>query len=134
MQMNLTKADNEKLIALRKLGLTDEEALDVIKCDKEIDKGKPMDFDLTKEQLKETKKVMGTGTRKAPPNYIIKPREKKVNANKQDLIQALTDFLSDCELDVKDVQTLNPERLLNFEFNGKRYDLTLVEKRTPKAK
>lgn len=132
--MKLTKADEQKLIALRRMGLDDDEALDVIRCDKEIDHGKPMDFDLSKEQLKEVKKVMGTGTRKTPPNYTIKPREKKVNANKKDLIQALVDFLNDCDLDIKDLQIINAERLLNFEFNDKRYDLTLVEKRTPKAK
>jgi len=132
--MKLTKADEQKLIALRKMGLDDDEALDVIRCDKEIDHGKPMDFDLSKEQLKEAKKVMGTGTRKTTPNYAIKPREKKVNANKKDLIQALVDFLNDCDLDIKDLQIINAERLLNFEFNDKRYDLTLVEKRTPKAK
>ena len=132
--MKLTKADEQKLIALRKMGLDDDEALDVIRCDKEIDHGKPMDFDLSKEQLKEVKKVMGTGTRKTTPNYAIKPREKKVNANKKDLIQALVDFLNDCDLDIKDLQIINAERLLNFEFNDKRYDLTLVEKRTPKAK
>ena len=132
--MKLTKADEQKLIALRKMGLDDDEALDVIRCDKEIDHGKPMDFDLSKEQLKQAKKVMGTGTRKATPNYAIKPREKKVNANKKDLIQALVDFLNDCDLDIKDLQIINAERLLNFEFNDKRYDLTLVEKRTPKAK
>lgn len=132
--MKLTKADEQKLIALRKMGLDDNEALDVIRCDKEIDHGKPMDFDLSKEQLKEVKKVMGTGTRKTTPNYAIKPREKKVNANKKDLIQALVDFLNDCDLDIKDLQIINAERLLNFEFNDKRYDLTLVEKRTPKAK
>lgn len=132
--MKLTKADEQKLIALRKMGLDDDEALDVIRCDKEIDHGKPMDFDLSKEQLKEVKKVMGTGTRKTTPNYTIKPREKKVNANKKDLIQALVDFLNDCDLDIKDLQIINAERLLNFEFNDKRYDLTLVEKRTPKVK
>ena len=132
--MKLTKADEQKLIALRRMGLDDDEALDVIRCDKEIDHGKPMDFDLSKEQLKEVKKVMGTGTRKTPPNYTIKPREKKVNANKKDLIQALVDFLNDCDLDIKDLQIINAERLLNFEFNDKRYDLTLVEKRTPKVK
>ena len=132
--MKLTKADEQKLIALRRMGLDDDEALDVIRCDKEIDHGKPMDFDLSKEQLKEVKKVMGTGTRKTPPNYTIKPREKKVNANKKDLIQAVVDFLNDCDLDIKDLQIINAERLLNFEFNDKRYDLTLVEKRTPKAK
>lgn len=134
MEMKLTKADEKKLIALRKMGLDDEEALDVIRCDKAIDKGEKMEFDLTKEQQKEAKKVMGTGTRKTSPNYTIKPREKKVNANKKDLIQALVDFLNDCDLDIKDLQIVNAERLLNFEFNGKRYDLTLTEKRTPKAK
>lgn len=132
--MKLTKADEQKLIALRKMGLDDDEALDVIRCDKEIDHGKTMDFDLSKEQLKEVKKVVGTGTRKTTPNYAIKPREKKVNANKKDLIQALVDFLNDCDLDIKDLQIINAERLLNFKFNDKRYDLTLVEKRTPKAK
>ena len=49
MDFKLTKADEQKLIALRKIGLDDEEALNVIKCDKEIDQGKKMDFDLSKE-------------------------------------------------------------------------------------
>ena len=37
---------------MEKLGCSETEALDIIACDKAIDKGEKMDFDLSKEQQK----------------------------------------------------------------------------------
>ena len=48
---------DKKTLLMEKLGCSEAEALDIIACDKAIDKGEKMDFDLSKEQQKIAKKM-----------------------------------------------------------------------------
>ena len=65
------------------LGCTEEEALDIIECDKKIDRGEKVPFDLTKEQEKEIKKYRNCDTHKKPTVYDFSKRERKENAPKR---------------------------------------------------
>ena len=137
--MKLTKADQDKLQALLRLGLDQEEALQVIADDKAIDKGEKMPFDLTKDQEKEVRKMIkhetmtGTRTAKKPPNYTIKPKERKVNEPKKAFIEDLVAWLTECET-YDNIEVVNAERQVKFTIGENVYELTLVQKRTPKTK
>ena len=81
-------ADSKQVMAMRKLGLTDEEIQQMLKDDKAIDKGEKMDFDLTPEQAKVAKKYTNTGTRKQPTvyNFDTTNRKRKENPTKASII------------------------------------------------
>ena len=54
----------KQIQALMKLGLSREEALQTLADDRDIDHGKPKDFDLSPEQMKNAKQYTKVGTRK----------------------------------------------------------------------
>ena len=95
---------------MKLLDLTREEAIQLWNDDHDIDQGKPKDFDLTKEQEKESKKARNAGKRKA--NYSLegqKKRERKPNATVE-----------------------NAERQIDFYIGENHYSLTLTCHRKPK--
>lgn len=114
---------NEKRVeAMRKLGMTEEEIADVLKCDAEIDHGENL-FELTAEQKKAEKKARMTGQKKkAPTVYNLQKRDRKTDNDKREIMQCIDDAL--CCL-VDDVEVINPERELEFFYNDKRYRIIL---------
>lgn len=120
--------NDAKLEALLKLGMTKEEALQVIADDADIDHGEAKDFDLTKEQQANAKKYMGTGTRK---NKEGVKRVRKEDPDKKKIISVIDDAL--WVLVNNDLKVVNPERQLDFEYNGKSYSVTLTQHRKPKG-
>lgn len=117
-----------KLEALLKLGMTEDEALQVIADDADIDHGEAKDFDLTKEQQANAKKYMGTGTRK---NKEGVKRVRKEDPDKRKIISVIDDAL--WPLVNNDLKVVNSERQLDFEYNGKSYSVTLTQHRKPKG-
>lgn len=112
----------ERLSKLMKnLGLTREEALQVLEDDKRIDRGEKL-FQLTEEQEKASKKARGVGT-KAQTAYKFNKRERKADNDKQHLIHLLTDALKNegCEI----VEIANKEREFLFTYNEKKYKVVL---------
>lgn len=105
-----------------------EEALEVYECDKAIDKGERMDFDLTKEQEKNARKFVKretmSGTKKCT-------RERKVNEPKKAFIEDLVEWLKNSET-YENVEVLNAERQVKFTIGEDTFELTLVQKRKPK--
>ena len=66
---------------LRKMGLTDEEAKEVISADKAIDKGEKL-FELTEEQKQAEKKYKNTHTRTVKTAYgQTQTKERKIDAD-----------------------------------------------------
>ena len=116
---------------MKALDISREEALAMLKDDEDIEKGKPKDFDLTKDQEKNAKYYRQTHT-KAKPTKPIK-RERKPNVYKSDLIQYLVECLQDYE-DADFVQIANKEREIVFK-NGQNaeFSLTLVQHRAKKS-
>ena len=81
---------------MEKLGCTREEAEDVLKWDKAIDKGEKTPFDLPEEKEKEAKKMIKADRKKKTPTaYKFEKRERKANPTKGAIIAELAEFLKE---------------------------------------
>lgn len=113
----------EKLIKnhMEKLGISREEAIELINEDKRIDRG---------EKLYELPKELQAGAKKArqadrKPNSTKAKREKKIDNDKihlMKLIETAIGYNPNCE----SFEFTNPERECVFFFNDKKYKLTLA--------
>ena len=121
----------KQIQALMKLGLSREEALQTLADDADIDKGKPKDFDLSAEQLKNAKQYTKVGTRKTSTTPT--KRERKENPTKALIIAELFKFLGEnAEISAENLEILNKERQIFFKCGENDYELTLTQKRKPK--
>ena len=118
----------EKQIAhlMKTLDLTEAEAKQMIADDEAIDHGADL-FPLTAEQEKASKQARATGTRKT--EYQFSKRERKPDNDKRDLIEQI--YL--CLFEKVDCDTIvtNPERQLDFTYNGRKFRIVLSAPRTP---
>ena len=104
---------------LMKLGMSEAEARQVMEDDKRIDRGEDL-FPLSADQKKAEKK-MRQADRK-PTVYNLKPRERKPNEAKREIIQVLDEALTDI---ADDVVVTNIERQIDFVLDGVRYRVVL---------
>ena len=109
--------------SLRKLGLTDIEIADVLKCDKEIDQGAKL-FELEKELEPGAKKARRADRTDTPKQAV---RERKPNGDKQALLHLLQCGLGD---EIENLQVTNIEREFLFTYNGTKYKVVLSAPRT----
>ena len=115
---------------MQKLDITEAEAIQLLEDDKAIDKGAKL-FELTDEQAKASKKARQAD--RAPTVYQFKPRERKVDNDKQMIINYLQDTLknwfqsnSQCTYNAcTNFEIVNPEREFLFTYNGKKYKIVL---------
>ena len=123
---------------MRVLDVSAEEADEILKADKAIDRGERVPFDLSPEQEKLAKKFANVDTkkRKKPTVYNLDARGKarKENPTKASIIAELAKFLTEnsenaCEM----VEITNKERQIAFKIGENAYELTLVQKRKPKS-
>lgn len=122
----------KQIQALMKLGLSREEALQTLADDRDIDHGKPKDFDLSPEQMKNAKQYTKVGTRKTSTTPA--KRERKENPTKTLVIAELFKFFSEnAEISAENLEIINKGRQISFSINSEKYELTLVQKRKPKA-
>lgn len=115
---------------MSKLGLTYEEALQMVIDDDTIDNGGKCDWEqeLTPEQKKVQRKA------RMADREVKKEKSKrtrKENPDKMELIGKMKEVLDD--LADEEVVVLNAERELTFIYNGTAYKLTLSAPRVPKA-
>lgn len=76
----------------------------------------------------------GTRERKAPTVYNLQPRKRAENKGKAAIIAALVEFLQSTDaFTAESVEAANPERLIKFSSGGENFELTLTQKRKPKA-
>ena len=116
----------EKLMRLLKC--TKEEAEEMIACDKAIDRGERVYFDLDPQAEKQAKKYANTGTRKT--DGAKTERKRKENPTKAGVISEIAQFLT--ENGYEFVEITNKERQIAFKIGENDYELTLVQKRKPK--
>ena len=113
---------DEKLIAkhMANLGISREDAIQLIEDDKAIDKGAKM-FELDPELEKGAKKA-----RQAERKVNTAPvkREKKAKPEKAEICIAMMDGLT--SLGVDEFTVNNPEREFVFTHNGTKYKVTLA--------
>ena len=106
------------------LNISEEEAKQMIADDDAIDHGADL-FPLTAEQEKASKQARGTGTRA----YTFTKRERKPDSDKRCLIDLLFQAL-DPQVDAHPTIT-NPERQIDFAYNGRNFRIVLSAPRTP---
>ena len=113
---------DEKLIAkhMKTLGISREEAIQLIEDDKAIDRGAKL-FELDPELEKGAKKA-----RQAERKVSTTPvkREKKAKPEKAEICCAMMEGLR--VLGVEDFTINNPEREFVFIHNGTKYKVTLA--------
>ena len=113
---------------MKHLNCSKEEALDIIACDKAIDRGERMEFDLPIELEKEAKKMSNVGSRKTDGKKV--ERKRKENPTKSTLITEISQFLT--ENGYENVQITNKERQIAFNVGENSFELTLLQKRAKK--
>lgn len=121
--MSKAEERQKKKIALINLGMSAEEAEEVLTADDEIDKGKKL-FELSAEGKQAEKKYKNCGVRtvKSPYGQTVQ-KEKKVDAEKTAIIEALCFAISPFADDK--IQVINAEREIEFTHNGKKYRIVL---------
>lgn len=115
----------EKLANSLKISI--EEAKQVLETDKRIDRGEKL-FELPPELEAGAKKARRADRKKVEN---IK-RERKPDEDKRDLIRYFESKLDDAhrvDYDINDIRVVNPERELEFTYNGIKYRLTLMRPR-----
>ena len=131
-------AETQKERIMRVLDVSAEEADEILKADKAIDRGERVPFDLSPEKEKLAKKFANVDTkkRKKPTVYNLDAQGKarKENPTKASIIAELAKFLTEnsenaCEM----VEITNKERQIAFKIGENAYELTLVQKRKPKS-
>lgn len=113
------KPMEEKIQKLMKsLGISREDAIQLMEDDKEIDRGAKM-FELPKELQAGAKKA-----RQADRKKTETKREKKPKPEKAEICSAMMDGLR--ELGVAEFDILNAEREFIFHKDGVKYKVTLA--------
>lgn len=108
---------------MKALGLTEQEAKEMLESDRKIDKGEKL-FELTPEQEKASKKARSTGTKKPTVyNFDTAKKKRKECPDKQHLVNLLAEALA---TECQNIEVTNKERELTFQFNGIGYRLTLA--------
>ena len=124
--------EHKQFEALISLGLSEEEAKQVLQDDADIDHNIKKDFDLTPEQQKVAKQYTKVGTRKKT-TYNFSQRERKANPTKATIIAEIFKFLSEnAEISAENLEILNKERQIGFKIGENSFELTLTQKRKPK--
>jgi hypothetical protein len=100
-----------------KLGMTEEEILDVLRTDKEIDQGQKH-FELAEELRPGAKKARRADRTDTPKKAV---RERKEDVDKRKIILLLASALG-C---VRTEDIINPEREFVFTWNGRKFKVVL---------
>lgn len=114
---------------MRKAGFTEEEIADVLRTDKEIDRG-ANPFPIAPELEPGAKKARRADRTDTPKKVV---RERKEDQDKRRLIEFLKNALeNEINLSLTDVdyigttvEIINPEREFLFTYNGRRFKVTL---------
>ena len=127
---------NERTIAdyMKRNKCSREDAIDLIKYDIAIESGEDTEYDLSEEQ-EQVVKTMMRKVDHAKQDGKVK-RERKPNELKEAIVAEIAEFLrEDAQGQVyEDVEVTNISRMIAFTVGEKKFELTLIEKRLPKAK
>lgn len=115
---------------MKVLGCSEEEAKQILADDKKIDRGEKL-FELTPEQQKASKKARQTGTKKKTVySFDTSKRKRKENPDKAFLIEIFKKALESQE--ATNIEVMNPEREMSFNFNDVVYKIVLSVPRNKK--
>lgn len=125
----MAESQTEKLMRLLKC--SKEEAEDIIKTDKMIDRGERTPYDLDPALEKEIKKKYVNSHEKKHTVYNFNKRERKADEVKGEFIQSLKEYLENLEL--ANIVIVNKEREISFDLGDTNFSLTLVRHRKKKG-
>jgi len=125
-----TPEQTEALIQkhMKTLHCTREEAIDVIKCDDEIDGGNTELFALTADQKKMVRNL--TKADRNPNAKREVKRERKIDDDKLTVFNVLKEALEGAEIENL---TCKNEAEISFAHNGAEYTVKLTKHRAKKA-
>lgn len=124
---------NEAQVAklMKTLGCTREEAIDIIQADSDIDHGKRVSFDLSKEDEKRAKKYANCDTHKR----VKKTVERKPDEEKEAIVAEIAEFFDKKSgFPTENVEIINKNRQIRFSIGENWYEITLVKKNLNKFK
>jgi hypothetical protein len=138
-------AEDKQLLAMRKLGYTEEQIQQMLMDDKRIDRGEILEWDLSPEEHKKAIKYANSDEKKKKTaekpakkggtayNFDTSTKKRKENPTKANIIALLATIL--CEngdFCAENVEITNKERQIAFNVGETAFELTLVQKRKPK--
>lgn len=106
---------------VRVLGVSVDEAKEIVEADHCIDKGENP-FPLSPEQEKASKKARSVT--KSPTAYNFTKRERKADEDKRFLIEAFEKLLAE-QVKADEIEIVNPEREIVFKANDRKYKIVL---------
>ena len=117
----MAKPSEKQMAAFRKLGYSDAQIEEMLEDDLAVDRGEELPWDMSKEEHKK------------PTVYKFDKRERKENAPKRQIIDGIYQFLIENPYFLpENVQILNKERQISFDFADEKFEITLTQKRKPK--
>ena len=128
----LNISDDEIKTSMKKLGLTKEQAIQMWLEDEGYLENEEQEnlCKLAKENKITATIHQASGDR---PKKQSKPRTVKISEEKQELFTLLNTVLDDyCKEMGGNCEILNPNKLIQVEFNGKTFKIDLIEQRKPK--
>lgn len=126
-----TKKETQKEAIMRILGVSSAEADQILADDKEVDRGKKHEWDLSDAEHKKAMKQANADEHKKPKEPI--KRERKANPTKGNIIAKIAEFLTENEdITAENVSITNAERQISFKIGDNCYEITLIAKRKPK--
>jgi len=114
---------DKKLIEkhMKILGITEEEAIQLIEDDRRIDKGEKL-FELTPEQKQAAKKARQADRKPTVYKFDTSKRKRPANENKRLLIETLKNALESVGASV---EVTNIEREMTLVFSDTKYKVVL---------
>ena len=132
----MAKPIDRQMQAFKKLGYSDAQIEEMLEDDKAVDRGETLPWDMSKEEHKKAMKYANADEHKKPKTptvYKFDKRERKENAPKKTIIDALFAFLTKNDaFSPANVEILNKERQISFDFANEKFEITLTQKRKPK--
>ena len=121
-------SEKEKLIKknMEALGISYEEAKELVEDDERVDRGESLPWDLTPEQMKVSKKARQADH--AKPKEKVK-KEKKENVIKKEIIEKIYNLINE---NYENTNVENDERMISFSVGDENFEITLVQKRKKK--
>lgn len=116
---------------MRTLKISAQEAEELMAYDDDVEHDKKTQYDLSKEQEKETRKYRQADRKPFVPKLTT--RQRKPNVLKGKLIAELFTFLSEnSDFEIANCEITNKERQIAFSVGENDFELTLVQKRQKK--
>lgn len=129
-----SKDQLRQIAAMKKLGYSDEQIEEMLEDDRAVDRGVRMEWDLSDEEHKKAMKTANADEHKKPTVYKFDKRERKENTPKRTIISEIYQFLTEnSQFSPENVQILNKERQISFDYAGEKFEITLTQKRKPKV-